>query len=191
MWRVSVIKNDFLVVVDIESTCWEGEAPEGQQSDIIEIGICLLNLKTLQITKEDSFVVRPQKSTISAFCAKLTGWTQVQVNQGMSFAEACAEIRKKYKTRGRGWASYGNYDLKMFQKQCQCYEVEYPFGDQHLNVKQLFNVLQGGHKPVGLSQALKKVDLAFEGQPHKGKDDALNIARLLAQIIGKGREALV
>lgn len=186
-----MIKNDFLVIVDIESTCWEGEAPEGQQSDIIEVGICLLNLKTLEISKADSFVIRPQKSTISSFCAKLTGWTQVQVNQGMSFAEACAEIRKKYKTKNRAWASYGNYDLKMFQKQCQCYEVEYPFSDQHLNVKEMFNIMNGGSKPLGLGAALKKLNLAFEGIPHRGKDDAYNIAKLVSYIIEKGRGAIV
>ncbi len=186
-----MIKNDFLVVVDIEATCWDGEPPEGQQSDIIEIGICLLNLKTLQISKEDSFVIRPQKSTISSFCAKLTGWTQVQVNAGMSFEDACVEIRKTYKTKNRAWASYGNYDLKMFQKQCQCYEVEYPFSDQHLNIKEMFNVVNGGAKPLGLGKALEKVDLGFVGVPHRGKDDAYNIAKLVSQLIEKGRGAII
>lgn len=186
-----MIDNDYLVVVDIESTCWDGEPPEGQQSDIIEIGICLLNLKTLHISKADSYVIRPQRSTISSFCANLTGWTQVKVNAGISFAEACAEIKKHYSTKKRAWASYGAYDLRMFNKQCQCYEVEYPFSDQHLNVKELFNVMNGGHRPVGLGKALQKVGVEFKGQPHRGKDDAYNIAVLLSQMIEKGRGAIV
>ena len=34
-------KLDKIVVVDIEATCWEGKPPEKQESDIIEVGICL------------------------------------------------------------------------------------------------------------------------------------------------------
>ena len=31
---------DQILVIDVESTCWAGAQPEGQVSEIIEIGVC-------------------------------------------------------------------------------------------------------------------------------------------------------
>ncbi|QYS89362.1 hypothetical protein [Flavobacterium davisii] len=41
---------DKILVVDIEATCWEGKLPEGMISDIIEIGVCLLDVQTGEIS---------------------------------------------------------------------------------------------------------------------------------------------
>ncbi len=50
-------KLDQIVVVDIESTCWKGEPPSGQESEIVEIGVCLLSIETGERTgKESSWV---------------------------------------------------------------------------------------------------------------------------------------
>ena len=39
------IRKDKLLVVDLEATCWEGyNAPAGQKNEILEIGVCLLDL---------------------------------------------------------------------------------------------------------------------------------------------------
>ena len=37
---------DKILVVDIEATCWEGSSPENMQSDIIEVGVCLLDISS-------------------------------------------------------------------------------------------------------------------------------------------------
>ena len=34
---------DYIVLEDVEATCWDGEPPPGEDSDIIEIGVCLLH----------------------------------------------------------------------------------------------------------------------------------------------------
>ena len=39
-------KLDHIVLVDIEATCWEGKVPEGMSSDIIEVGVCLLDVNS-------------------------------------------------------------------------------------------------------------------------------------------------
>ena len=33
---------DQVLIVDVEATCWDGPVPEGQESEIIEIGLCLM-----------------------------------------------------------------------------------------------------------------------------------------------------
>ena len=38
---------DVILVVDVESACWEAEPPEGQVSEIIEIGLCTVDVKSL------------------------------------------------------------------------------------------------------------------------------------------------
>jgi len=37
-------KLDKIIIVDIEATCWDKSVPVGMESDIIERGICLLDL---------------------------------------------------------------------------------------------------------------------------------------------------
>ncbi len=49
----------------------------------------------------------------------------------------------------------------------------------HLNLKTIWKNTTGERKRNGLGSALKYHNLAFEGQPHRGIDDACNMARLL------------
>jgi inhibitor of KinA sporulation pathway (predicted exonuclease) len=39
---------DQILVVDVESTCWAGAPPTGQISEIIEIGVCPVDVAALQ-----------------------------------------------------------------------------------------------------------------------------------------------
>jgi inhibitor of KinA sporulation pathway (predicted exonuclease) len=179
-----MIKNDKIVVVDVESTCWEKDStPPGEKSEIIEVGICLLDKFTGEITNKDGIIVRPQQSTVSEFCTTLTGWTQDQVDLlGIPFSDACHKIKKAYAAKGRVWASWGDYDRKMFTNECRDLGVDYPFTPQHLNVKQMVTFLSDNTKGLGLPSGLEFLGLKFEGQHHKGADDAYNIARALWEV---------
>ncbi|MEN0056485.1 MAG: exonuclease domain-containing protein [Mucilaginibacter sp.] len=62
-----------IIIVDLEATCWEpGGNYQKQQSEIIEIGICKLNMETGKITASEGILVKPIKSEISDFCTQLT-----------------------------------------------------------------------------------------------------------------------
>ncbi len=63
---------DVILVVDLESTCWKGSPPPDQTSEIIEIGLCTIDLNTLTRTEKRSFLVKPVQSEISDFCSELT-----------------------------------------------------------------------------------------------------------------------
>ncbi len=44
---------DKVIVIDIEATCWEkGQIPDNQKREIIEIGICKLNMSDGNIEKK-------------------------------------------------------------------------------------------------------------------------------------------
>src|SRR5829696_543 len=128
---------DQILVIDIGSTCWDGAPPEGQANDIIEIGLCPLDVATGERLEKVSMLVRPERSTVSRYCTDLTTLTQELVEQGIAFDEACSRLKSEYLSRDRLWASYGDYDRLQFERQCLAMGIPYPFGPGHLNVKTL------------------------------------------------------
>jgi inhibitor of KinA sporulation pathway (predicted exonuclease) len=180
-------RDPSILVIDVEATCWPGAAPPGEQSEIIEIGVCVVDSATRVRGESESVLVRPQRSRVSPFCTELTTLTQELVDTGIPFEEACARLREQYASRERVWASYGAYDRKQFVAQCAAFGVEYPFGERHLNVKALLPVVLGWGVPVGMSRALKNLRLPLEGTHHRGHEEAWNIAAVLAELLKKLR----
>ncbi|WP_245887494.1 3'-5' exonuclease [Umezawaea tangerina] len=173
---------DRVLVVDVEATCWAGRPPDGETSEIIEIGLCELDVESGRRMGKHSILVRPERSSVSEFCTSLTTLTPEQVAGGVTYAEACRLLRKDFRSRDRVWASYGDYDRKQFERQ-----GAYPFGPRHLNVKTLFALTRNLPREVGLAEALRIAGLPLEGTHHRGDDDAWNIAALLAGILLSAR----
>jgi len=180
---------DQILVIDIESTCWEGPPPPGQENEIIEIGLCTLEVASGDRRDRESLLVRPERSSVSAFCTRLTTLTQDQVDRGMGFAEACGVLTERYGSRQRTWASYGDYDRRQFERQCASRGLAYPLGPTHLNVKNLLALGLGLRREVGMAEALRLVDLPLEGTHHRGGDDAWNIAGILAVLLRRLRSS--
>lgn len=180
---------DKLVVVDLESTCWRGPPPPGEESEIIEVGVCLLDPKTLVREERRSLLVRPQRSSVSAFCTELTALRPEDLAGAGTLADACAVLAGQYDGRRRAWASYGDYDRRQLERCCRVQGLRYPFGPTHLNVKALFALAAGLPHEVGLARALELSGLAFVGRPHRGVDDAWNVAALLAQLLARWQGA--
>ena len=184
-------KYDQIIVIDIESTCWQKRIPRGQRTEIIEIGITPIDTKTGNLLETRDIIVKPSHSKISEYCTNLTTLTQEQVDLGISFKDACSILTEEYMTRERVWASYGNYDINQFELQCERENVNYPFSGYHINVKMLFAVVHALPSQISMSEALKKLEVPLEGTHHRGNDDSHNIAKILTGLIYKNREALV
>jgi inhibitor of KinA sporulation pathway (predicted exonuclease) len=181
-----------LLVVDVESTAWEGDPPPGEVSEIIEIGVAVLDTTKLQVTGGESILVRPARSKVSEFCTKLTTLTQAQVDAGIPFRDACSVLRDKYNAKNCAWASYGDYDRTMFEKMCgpgwpEELRGQYPFGKSHLNIKLLFALYRRLSKEAGMEEALRMVGIPLKGVHHRGFDDAKNLAPLLAYLVTRLR----
>ena len=180
---------DQILVIDVESTCWDGEMsvrPKGEESEIIEIGIALLDHRSGKISRQDSLLIRPSRSSVSEFCTHLTGWTEKDLSSGISFETACCHLRQHLSSKRRVFASWGNYDRRQFERQCASFNIPYPFGPSHLNVKDLFALRTSLVKHVNVMAATKILNIPFEGQWHVGGDDAFNIARILAILLRVG-----
>ncbi|MEU1532946.1 3'-5' exonuclease [Streptomyces fagopyri] len=174
-----------LNVIDVEATCWQGQPPPGAVSEIIEIGLTVVDLRAGQRVGRHRLLVRPARSVVSAFCTELTGLTQAEVEQGVSFADACRTLARDHRAGLRAWASWGDYDRHQFVRQCRATGAVYPFGARHTNVKTLFTEAHRLRGRPGMAQALRVVGLPLEGRHHRGDDDAWNIAALVLDLAGR------
>ncbi len=178
---------DKLVIVDLEATCddprprWYGE--------IIEIGVCLLDLGTLAITDRRGILVKPETTPITRFCTSLTTITPEMVrNEGVSLADALLQLKNDYKIDQRTWASWGDYDKKQLTNETRAKGLLF-WGEQspHLNLKHLMAVEHGLRSGEGMDRALERFKIKPEGVHHRGEDDAFNIARIYAKHLGRVR----
>jgi inhibitor of KinA sporulation pathway (predicted exonuclease) len=189
-WKVNHMARrlDHILVIDVESTCWDGGyPPHGAANDIIEIGLVPLELATGHRLEKRSILVKPERSRVSPFCTELTTLTQEQVDGGLLFKDACRILEDEYLSQERLWASFGDYDRRQFEKQCRDQGVRYPFGPSHLNGKTHFAITRGLPTEVGLPQAMALMKLKLDGTHHRGDDDAWSIAAVLWELLKKAR----
>ncbi|MCR9119315.1 MAG: exonuclease domain-containing protein [bacterium] len=175
------------VVIDVESTCWDGGRPRGAIPEIIEIGVCLVDLKTLVRSKKRSILVKPLRSKVSEYCTALTGITQSIVEHEPPLKSALKILKNEYRVHERLFVSWGDYDRRQFYRNCEEYELPYPFGSTHLNLRHLWSTVMGLSSEITLDDACAELGLPWEGQHHRGIDDAWNTAALYIHMMKRMR----
>jgi inhibitor of KinA sporulation pathway (predicted exonuclease) len=177
-------KKEVILIIDLEFTCWMGRPPKGMIQEIIEIGVSQIDLRTKEIEKVESILIKPEKSVVSSFCKKLTGISQRDVyNKGISLKEACEHLMAHYISKEIVWGSWGDFDEKQFKRECLSKVIDYPFSDLHIDLQKEFSNLLKTKRLYGLTNALSEFDLEFEGRPHSAKYDSYNTARLYLNMI--------
>lgn len=188
-----------VLVLDVESTCWESLEEQGiQQSEVIEIGICSLNIETGRINKKLSYIIKPTLSTLSVFCQNLTGISQETVDYGLDLRVALKMIGNDFNIdKNKVWFSYGEYDRKKLSSDVgvngslgNLHGIsvsENPFAKMHshFNIKTLMALKENLNKELGLSNALAYYGESFEGVPHSAADDAHNTAKIIMRVLPK------
>lgn len=180
---------DKILVVDLEATCWlDGIAPPGQITEIIEIGVVVIDVATLTREEKRSILVKPAKSDVSEFCTQLTTLTNEDLKNAGTLADATNILIHDFKSLDRLWASWGDYDRKQFTRECADKGIDYPFGHSHMNVKTLYSVGHGLTGERGMATALRRLGVPLEGTHHRGVDDAWNIAGILCGLLAGIRQ---
>jgi inhibitor of KinA sporulation pathway (predicted exonuclease) len=182
-------KLDKALVIDVESTCWESMPPRGQYSEIIEVGLCVVDLQLLDRVERRCIMVKPMSSEVSEFCTNLTGITPDMVANAEPLSVAVNILLREYRSFDRLFVSWGDYDRKQFQRNCARYDLKYPFGPTHLNVKNMFAVSLGLRSEPGIDDACNRLGMTMEGAHHRGVDDAWNIANLFCMLLKRTRRA--
>ncbi len=178
------------IIVDFEATCCRNEEFPREEREIIEIGACALN-EAHQTVGEFQILVQPQRHPLlTPFCTKLTSITQEQVDTAVKFPQALERFRQWiYSFTNPVFYSWGSYDREQLVLDCEYYQLTYPFSEEHINVKHLFRKQILSRRDMGLSKALDKMGIPFEGKPHRAINDARNTAKLLSILQKESHEA--
>lgn len=176
-----------ILIVDLEATCWDSATLEGQRQtihnmQIIEIGCALAN-RSGAVLNVRSFIVRPERRPVlSKFCTDLTHITQGMVDRAQTLPGVVVQMNAWLDSCGTDlhWSSWGNYDINHLTAQCAFDNADSKLLHlPHLNLKKLWRRTTKQRKKTSLASALAFHGLAFDGQQHRGIDDARNIAQLL------------
>lgn len=174
-----------ILVIDIEATCWKNRPPNQfpeTRNEIIEIGLAVVDIKTKTLEESRSIMVIPPTTEISDFCTELTTITPEMITKdGIPFRDACDILMNEYKSYRQVFASWGDYDRRSFEKNCEWNKVVYPFANMHLNVKTLFAAKYGYN--AGQQRCGEDLGITMVGTAHRGVDDAVNIAKILIKLL--------
>jgi inhibitor of KinA sporulation pathway (predicted exonuclease) len=176
----------YYLVVDLEATCDEHHHIPRDETEIIELGAVLVDGQTLLPVQEWQSFVRPVvRVRLTPFCTKLTSIVQSDVEHAPGFAEVSMAFARFLAGRDALFCSWGDYDRAQLVRDSERHAVVNPVAGAHFNIKEAFNQQVGDGKRRGVSQALSRAGLRFEGTAHRGIDDARNIARLLPYALGR------
>ena len=183
------MKTQFL---DVEMLCWpDGNCPNDQTKHIIEIGIVEVELEDLQISRTKSYFIRPKDKNfeVSDYCTNLTGITRSNlIDEGRYFSDAMHTIKKEFAPQNKNTFAWGS-DYEPIAKHCSDYDVSNPWAtngiwDFGVFFRGAFNLK---HK-MSLTEAMKTLDLSFEGTPHRAVDDARALAHLHNEMMRRLRK---
>ena len=96
---------------------------------------------------------------------------------------AIEKMQMEFKTKRTDWGSWGDYDRLQFERECPRKRLNYPFGRTHLNLKYILSMITGQKRQRNVQGMLDFLHMHFEGSPHRGIDDARNIARIYIHIM--------
>jgi inhibitor of KinA sporulation pathway (predicted exonuclease) len=172
---------DYWLVIDLEATCCNGGQFAREEMEIIEIGAVVAEGKTSRPVDEFQSFVRPiRHPTLTQFCRELTGIEQSDVAAADEFPEAMTRLTEWMAGFPDAvFCSWGEYDRRQFERDCKFHTVEWPFGNQHVNLKKRYADRFRLKRGEGFGEALRNSGLTFEGRPHRGIDDARNIVRMM------------
>jgi len=178
------IANSYYLIVDLEATCSEDDTVPRNEMEIIEIGAVMFSSRNFEVESEFQTFVRPVRHPqLTPFCTELTGIKQKDLAGAPLFSEAIEAMKQWMNSYDDTlFCSWGDYDRKQFGQDCEYHGVSFPFRSGHLNLKEEFSHTLGRQKKLGIGQALKHLGLKFEGSPHRGLDDARNIARVVRNV---------
>ena len=165
-----------LLIVDCKTTAWEGKPPFGQTTELISLDVALIDTNKNQIVEQETTLIRPKKSKISAHCEKLFGISQKEIDEdGIEFSEVYRKLRIHYMSRDRLWASWNLYDKHAFGEQCKTLSLESLFIYPHLSIQHLYSMMIGhpaGTDEISIDRAMQNCELQMTD------NDAANVASI-------------
>ncbi len=183
-----MLSFDFYLVVDLEATCCDRRTLPYVKREIIEIGAVMLN-RDLQVVSEFQRFVKPTiDSQLTPFCMQLTSITQEIVDDAPNYPEAIGDFSQWVAAYPKFvFCAWGDFDRRQIRYECKRHGLVNPIQTTCLNLRTMFGRSQDLPGLFNLNESLKMANLEFTGVPHRGIDDARNIAKLLPFCLGYQR----
>lgn len=167
-----------IVIFDLEATCEDKEVNPNYPKEIIEIGA------VDNFGNEFSYFIKPiQRPILTDFCKNLTSITQEDVDNASSFKVVFPKFLEFI--GDSDIISWGNYDKNQLCKDLKLNNFNYEYSkiirDKHSNLKELYQQKTGKHSGF-LPKAMKQIGLSFDGNLHRGIDDARNILKVYEKL---------
>jgi inhibitor of KinA sporulation pathway (predicted exonuclease) len=178
------ISQAFYLIIDLEATCSDtGEVPP-REMETIEIGAVIQCAKTFEVQSELQQFIKPVRHpNLTEFCTQLTSIRQADVDAALPFFAAMQRLQQwLVDFPDYLFCSWGDYDKRQIEQDCQFHGVGYPFTSTHMNLKKAFSESLGLKKKFGMAEALKHLGLKLQGTHHRGIDDARNMAQIVRGI---------
>ncbi len=170
-----------LIVVDLESTCCSDNIlipiADRETIEIGAVAICPDSGKT--ISEFVSFVRPVKNKNLTQFCIDFTGITQADVESGEIFPEVWNNKFIPWLKEVKLFCSWGRYDLEQFDRDCKNHNLPRYF-EKHCDASRL----AGKNKRL----VMKKLGVAPSGRPHRGLNDARNVASILGKLLLSGTQ---
>jgi inhibitor of KinA sporulation pathway (predicted exonuclease) len=190
----------YICILDFEATCEDGSSSH----EVIEFPSILWKISEdeteLEYISEIQMFCKPKNNPkVSKFCHKLTGITQKQVDDGISFKEALKahelwlrekipNFDKEYTDNNILIMTCGHWDMStMAPQEYKTYDIKKPHGVylKYMNIKVDFDKFYK-KKVGGMAKMLTYLGLPLIGRHHSGIDDCRNISKILDTMLENG-----
>lgn len=164
--------------------------------DIIQVGLCVGSPVSGVHYKHKIFVAPKDKKVIlHPFIIKLTGITQEEYDNNLKNWDYVVEIIRQihdHYTPFCNPVTWGIGDTYDFIKAVKSEGIHFPFfGRRIIDVKHLYLFIEcanGRSMSGGLSSAMGKHKLQFEGQSHRADNDAFNTLKFYFYLLNRQKK---
>ena len=164
-----------IIFLDASTTCWEKPAdqPAGQINELICIDLAVVDTTKLEIKEKELLFIKPQKSKISEYCEKHFGISQELVDkEGLDFSDIYRHLCVYHMTKNCIWASWGQYDKQIIDKQCKNLKLDYPLSYHHMNIQYMYGIMTGTGENTSLRAACERLSIKLD------QNNAVNLANI-------------
>lgn len=185
------VRRDRILFVDVEMTCWDGPPPPGESPEIIEFGLAEVDVASLELSRSVSFLVRPTRSRVSAYCESLTGITERALRaRARPLQEIAGTLRRNWGTASKAWMAWGA-DRRAIDADCEHAGIPSPFSASFHDIGIQFGLMLGSSGGVGLDRAIGLLGVERSGIAHSGEGDAVTAARAWTALASRLRSDLL
>ncbi len=175
------------IILDLE---WNGaycKRVGGYFNEIIEIGAVKLSDDGTPPARFDAYIRPVVSKKITKLVQNLTGITDEQVEDGISFAEAMKRLRRFVGDAPSLLMTWSNTDLLVLMENCRYFfdRQELPFFDYYLDLQQYAGrrVPFGDGQQVGLSKFAEAVGIDLtDRELHHAIDDSVLAAEIFDRV---------